>query len=146
MPLTTLHIASYGKDLNTYVNTIPVLAEIDLSDLEPPSRELCYWFTGKDREIQDVFWSHRQHERLYRNFVAKIHGRVLNIPPGGEREWMVLVNCRAGVHRSVAFVERLYEKLRDCPSVRVTKYNKGFERAVEIRRRRWEVEGGPRRR
>lgn len=68
------------------------------------------------------------------------------IPQYTRKEWIVLVNCSFGIHRSVAFVERLHEELKGWPAVRVTKFNKGFERAVEIRRRRWEVEGGPRRR
>ncbi|KAI4252558.1 MAG: hypothetical protein L6R42_007907 [Xanthoria sp. 1 TBL-2021] len=143
LPPVHLHLYSFGITIGTPTLSLPVLLGIDLRDLIAPPQALCYWFTGKDPEIQAAFWSFREHERIYRDFVLKLQDRVMSLPPGVPRAWAVLVNCKVGVHRSVAFVRRLHDELRAWPMVTVDKTHLWFGRAVDLRRRRWERERRP---
>ncbi|KAL8752374.1 MAG: hypothetical protein Q9199_005793, partial [Rusavskia elegans] len=74
LPPVHLHLYSFGITIGTPTLSLPVLLGIDLRDLISPPQELCYWFTGKDPEIQAAFWSFREHELIYRAFLSQTPG------------------------------------------------------------------------
>ncbi|KAL8683074.1 MAG: hypothetical protein Q9186_000888 [Xanthomendoza sp. 1 TL-2023] len=133
-----IHFYSFGKSLG-YPDFSPPhpLSHRPLQTKTPPPPEICDYYTGLDPEVADHFWSFPEHERRYRRAYRRIHRLLREIRPGEPRRWAVLVNCRAGVHRSVAFVSRLREEIAETMPVMTDLTHLGFGRALDERMRRW---------
>lgn len=83
-----------------------VILHFDLCALQAPPRHLLDRYTGASREISESFFSLPGNERFYQNSLDALEDELhrLNNPLPSVA---VLMNCRAGMHRSVAMAERL---------------------------------------
>lgn len=118
---------------------MPVLIHLDLSGVQTPPRHLLQRYTGASFELARSFFSLPGHEDLYHNCLRSLEDELdirLSDPrerPGGCVA--VVVNCRSGMHRSVAMVERLARDveegwLRDWVEVVVEHLDTDTDRAV----------------
>ncbi|CAF9939728.1 hypothetical protein IMSHALPRED_001612 [Imshaugia aleurites] len=105
-----VHFITFGSAYERpQVRHSPVVLEVDLSNLEPPSDHLLERFNGLDEEIVESFFSKERNEaKFHRTFQKLKH----EIKGRGRGCVTVLINCTAGRHRSVAMAERLATELR----------------------------------
>ena len=110
-PRICLHMITFGDSRGQPDIPMPVLMSLDLSGAQAPPRHLLQRYTGASFELARSFFSLPGHESLYRNCLRTLDDR-LDSGLADPRERVggcvaVVVNCRAGMHRSVAMVERL---------------------------------------
>ena len=90
---------------------MPVLCYLDCRAMQPPPRHLLDLYTGASPTLAHAFFSMPGHEAIYRTAYLDLEdqlGMLLSNPRlmrGGCVAF--LVNCRVGMHRSVAMAERL---------------------------------------
>ena len=127
----------YGFPINPY----RVILEVDCSQLPAPPKYLCRQYTGLDPEIADSFFSVYENENTYQRALDE-----LELILGSHRRRrslhsyvMVLVSCRAGMHRIVAMAEELAEELGKWEAIRVKCEHYDLEDRIRARReRRWQ--------
>ncbi|KAL8827979.1 MAG: hypothetical protein Q9191_002864 [Dirinaria sp. TL-2023a] len=115
-----VHFFSFGALKGRLTTELPVLSAIDLSDTVAPSALLCRWFTGRDPEIVEDFWSYPEHHKLYHETVLDVGYKLIHLLRSGRKTHVaVLVNCASGVHRSVVFMSRLYDEFKGWPAIKI---------------------------
>ena len=93
---------------------MPVILHFDLSAAQAPPRHLLEAYTGASPEIADTFFAIPGHEANYQNSLRELEDRLGDRLAGPPCACVaVLVNCRAGMHRSVAMAERLAGDIED---------------------------------
>lgn len=118
-----LHILTFGLSHGPphIPPSLPVLLHLNLLSLPAPPRHLLSRYTGASPILASAFFSIPGHESIYRDMRDELEDRLLETLSDavhwrrgreGERERerrcvAVLVNCRGGMHRSVAVAERL---------------------------------------
>ena len=98
---------------------MPVLARLDCRAMQPPPRHLLDMYTGASATLAHAFFSIPGHETIYRDAYLALEdelGMLLTnrnprLRPGGCVA--MLINCTAGMHRSVAMAERLARDVQD---------------------------------
>lgn len=85
---------------------------LDLSTMQAPPRHLCDRFTGINPEISQSYFAVPGHEAHYLNVMRTLENVLRDVyanpaSRSGSDCLAVLVNCRAGMHRSVAVAERM---------------------------------------
>lgn len=116
-PDLCLHLITFGTAFGTPESPIPVILHFDILTMPAPSRELRQRYTGALPRFAAAFFSLPGHESYYRSMLAALRDQlreVLSDPEfyrssgrHGGRCVAVVLNCRAGMHRSVAVAERL---------------------------------------
>lgn len=109
--------------LNYHIDTgaDPVILRMDCSTMLPPPKELCLQYCGLDRELSDWLFSHQEYRVRFKRALDRIEDGIEAWRPGRDGPRLcVIVNCQAGVHRSVAMAERLARKVNTWRGVRVT--------------------------
>lgn len=94
---------------------MPVIMYFDLCTLQAPPRHLLERYTGASRVLSESFFSLPRNERFYQDSLDRLEEqlqRLSDSPPREDIFLAVLVNCRAGMHRSVAMAERLATDMR----------------------------------
>ncbi|KAL9065779.1 MAG: hypothetical protein Q9161_008004 [Pseudevernia consocians] len=110
-PNVCVHFITFGSTRGQPPMRMEVLLRIDVSIMPPPPSQLLDMYTGACPELARYFFSMPGHETSYRNLFLTLEDRLeslLSEPrlrPGGCVA--VLVNCTAGMHRSVAVAERM---------------------------------------
>lgn len=119
--------SSRGPDLCIYILTygagnsgppslsVPIIQRVDCSHLRAPAARLCDRLTGLDDELADTFFSYPENEVFFWRQLQKLEDTVVS-DPRAPRNGMcvaVLVNCAAGMHRSVATAERLAAEVEE---------------------------------
>ena len=117
LPSVCLHIITSGVTWGPPSVPMPVLCFLDCRAMQPPPRHLLDMYTGASPTLAHAFFSMPGHETIYRNAYLDLEdqlGMLLTNPqlrPGGCVAF--LINCRAGMHRSVAMAERLARDVQD---------------------------------
>lgn len=122
-PALQIRFVSYSANLGRPRSRIPYLLTVDCTDLHPPSVWLQKRFTGLDAQLSDAFFARSLNEdacqialdRIYtaaNRWTAEDYEQV-------ENEVAVGVKCTAGMHRSVAMVERLADEVSAWRGVKV---------------------------
>lgn len=113
-----LHLITFGSSRGSPEIPVPVLLHLDISTMRPPSRDLRQRYTGASPRLAAAFFSLPGHEAYYRSMLEALRGQLLGVlsDPEFRRSSSgrhgggcvaVLLNCKAGMHRSVAVAERL---------------------------------------
>lgn len=89
---------------------------INLRNLPSPPSRLCKLYTGLDARFQKEFWHLKIVEEKYQSVLADLSTMFINHNP-----LHIGIMCEHGIHRSVAFVQRLEKELTHalldtCPS------------------------------
>ena len=85
--------------------------------MQPPPRRLLDMYTGASPTLSLAFFAMPGHETIYRNAYLALEDQLemlLSNPrhrPGGCVAF--LINCRVGMHRSVAMAQRLARDVQD---------------------------------
>lgn len=107
-PRHCVHFITFGLSYGSAeVHGCPLILELDLSKHQPPQKHLCEEFTGRNREVAENFFSVPANEEEFHRALGELEQRMKREPQGGCVA--VLINCTAGMHRSVAMAERLAE-------------------------------------
>lgn len=86
----------------------PLLYRADLRDLTPPKDGIDQrLYTGMDPIVVEDFWSNHVHVAAFETTLRQLRLELDFLEGDEPAEWVVLVNCYAGIHRSVAFASRL---------------------------------------
>lgn len=112
-----LHLITFGSYRGPPEIPIPIILHLDISTMRPPSRDLRQRYTGASPRLAAYFFSLPGHESYYRSMLAALRDQLLEVLSDpefrrsserhGSRCVAVMLNCRAGMHRSVAVAERL---------------------------------------
>lgn len=102
-----VHFITYGTDYGPAQvdHRCPTILNLDLSKNQPPPKHLCEKFTGQNKKIVDSFFSYRANEEEFRRALKEIWQGMEHEARGGCVA--ALINCTAGMHRSVAMAETL---------------------------------------
>lgn len=116
-PDLCLHLITFGSYRGSPEIPVPVILHFDISRMRPPSRDLRQRYTGASSRLAASFFSLPGHESYYQSMLAELRDRLLEVLSDPEFRRSsgrhgggcvaVLLNCRAGMHRSVAVAERL---------------------------------------
>ncbi len=102
---------TFGDSRGLPVIPMPVLIDLDLSNAQTPPRHLLQTYTGASFELARSFFSLPGHETLYQNCLRSLEDKLNSLLSDPRARFggcvAVVVNCRSGMHRSVAMVERL---------------------------------------
>jgi UPF0042 nucleotide-binding protein len=66
---------------------------------------------GVDKQVKDYIWQHELAEEYYEKVLDLIKLSLPHYETEGKSSLTIAIGCTGGHHRSVAFVERLYEDL-----------------------------------
>ena len=141
-PTVHLQFFSFGEDVQPTgrpQTDLPVLFEFNVRHLRNVPHDLNRYYTAKDPEVLDYFWSFPQHEAEYQRALATIHASVMGLRPGDPKEWAIMIFCSKGVHRSVAFMSRLHSEVRRWPMVTTGAIHLDLRKGMESRLR-WREE------
>ena len=104
-----VHFITYGLSYGpTQVDDrFPTVLRLDLSQNQPPPQHLCERFTGLNEKLRESFFSIRENDEEYHRTLKELKRRIQSKSQGDCVA--VLINCTAGMHRSVSMAERLKE-------------------------------------
>ena len=131
LPSVCLHIITFGVTWGPPFVPMPVLCRLDCRAMQPPPRHLLDMYTGASATLAHAFFSIPGHETIYRDAYLALEdelGMLLTDPrlrPGGCVA--MLINCTAGMHRSVAMAERAGER---CAGFLARGWSRGRSRAL----------------
>ncbi|MFP4457687.1 MAG: RNase adapter RapZ [Clostridia bacterium] len=66
---------------------------------------------GNQKEVQEYIWKHELSEQYYQKLLDLLLLSIPHYEKEGKANLTIAIGCTGGHHRSVAFVERLYEDL-----------------------------------
>lgn len=107
-----VHFITFGRNYGpTQVDgRFPTILSLDLSHHLPPPPHLCESLTGLDEKLSESFFSIRENKEQFRITLDMLEQKMRLEPQGACVA--VLINCRAGMHRSVAMAEKLAMEVR----------------------------------
>ena len=100
-----VHFITFGRDYGKTEVFFPTVLTLDLCEYQPPPQHLCEEFTGLDDEILDSFFSIPANESKFHKALAELRETIKLRPQRGCVAYVI--NCTAGMHRSVSMARRL---------------------------------------
>lgn len=129
-----VHFITYGSDYGpARVRGRRTVLTLDLSNNRPPPKQLCEKYTGLDYEVAKSFFSDQANEEKYHWALEKLSQARGLEPRGGCVA--ALINCTAGMHRSVAMAERLAIRVRSWDGFKAECLHLDLEKGIEIQKR-----------
>lgn len=134
-PALHIKFISYSANLGRPPLQIPALLTVDCTHLHAPSASLQKRYTGLDAKLSDSFFARTLNEEAYqtaldRIYIAANHWTEESDYEHEREEVAVLVKCMAGMHRSVAMVERLADEVSRWRGVKVRTQHADLREAV----------------
>ncbi|KAL9074451.1 MAG: hypothetical protein Q9161_002239 [Pseudevernia consocians] len=105
-----VHFITFGRDYGKTKVLFPTVLTLDLCEYEPPPPHLCEKFTGLDDEIVDSFFSIPANESKFHEALAELRETIKLRSQRGCVAYVI--NCTAGMHRSVSMARRLAREVR----------------------------------